>query len=525
MLQAPRFHVPPSLLKRSWAGLLFLASAGLFGCPSTTADPIQILSVQVLGDPASTEFELEVEGRGFGLHSVSYDLSSGTGTSSTVDLSIRISRQNGSDARIFRGAALTVQSPRLLKVALKLDQALVAGIYRLELMRELDVLAEEATAFEVMGDAPPKDAGVDAGSPADTGVPNGDGGPLDTGAGDTGAPDTGPPDSGEPDSGLGPFVGNYAYRRSVNLTSGVEIPAGATIVVPVPHATLIAEAKAQPDGRDLRVYQGSTPLEFQWADTVALATDGLEIVARVARPIPVGGTPGDALALYYGDPAATNTPGDGVFLFIERFEAPISPVSQGNDTAWFKADNWVHCNGQHGIDAVLPNGDNHAYCALDRSGGLARSTLATPRQTQMSPTPGANLIYEMSLWMAGQTPDNLEDLTYFSYGADNETFPGTVELPPAAWQGLLPDGQLTFQDNNGQNRLVNGWRFTPGAIQWWQRTRARFVPTIDQPSLHFRFVSTDNSSNNGAVLIDDWWVRLAVQPEPVIVLGEEELMP
>lgn len=529
MLLSARLPIPPSPLQRGSAGILFLLSASLFGCPSTNGDGVRILAVEVVGDTNNAEFDLEVQGRGFGLTNLVYDVSSGTGTSSTAELTARISQQNGGNARIFKKSAITVQSPQFLKVAVRLNEPLVQGIYRLELIEGMNTLAEETAAFEVAGDGKRPDAGVDAGPPVDTGMgsPDGgeDGGPGDTGPIDTGIGDAGPPDSGEPDSGLGPFVGNYAYRRSVEVTSTVQIPAGATLVVPLLHGTWIAEGKAETDGRDIRVYQGGTPLDFQWADANALGTDTLAVVVRVARAIPVGGMAGDALAVYYGDPAATNVPGDGVFAFIERFEAPVSPINQGNDGAWFKADNWVHCNAQNGVNQVLANGDNHSYCALDRSGGLARSTLATPRQTQMSNAPGANLIYEMSIWMAGQTPDGLEDLTYFSYGSDNETFQDTIDVPLANWQGLLPDGQLTFQDSDNQNRLVQGWRFTPAAIQWWQRTIARFVPSIDQPSLHFRHVSTDDDSQAGAALIDDWWVRLAVEPKPVLVLGPEEVMP
>lgn len=531
ILQAPRIKIPPTCSQPLAMGLLFLASAGLFGCPSTTADPLRVLSVTVVGDSASTAFELDIEGRGFGLSTINYDVAAGTGTSSTVDLGLRISRQNGANAQVFRRRSVIVQSPRLIRATIRLDQGLVPGIYRLELLRGQVTVAENPAAFEVLSDLPPSDGGVDGGPSPDTGmIPDAgpldagpDGGSPDSGPGDVGV-DAGPPDTGIPDSGLGPFVGNYGFRRSVNVGSTVLVPAGATLVIPVPHATLVAQMKSEADGRDLRVYQGTTPLDFQWADRFSVNTDALEIVVRVARDIPPGGAALDPIAVYYGDPNASNAAGDGVFEFVERFDAPVTPIQPGDDTAWFKADAWDHCNAAHGTDAPLANGDNQAYCAFDRSGNLARSSLATPRQLQVRAAPGANLIYEMNIWFAGQTPDTNEDLVYFSYGADNETFDQTLEVPPTSWRGFSPNNQVTFQDVNNQNRTVDGWNFTPNAVQWWQRSLLRFVPSVDQPSLHFRFISTDNSSNAGVTVIDDWWIRVTVEPAPSITLGPEELM-
>lgn len=485
---------------------------------------MDILAVQVVGDPASTAFDLEIEGRGFGFTTVDFDVSAGTGTSSTVELSLRIFKQGGGSARVFKRSALTIQSPRLMHAAIRLDQPLVAGIYGIELLDGQEAIAEETTAFEVDGDAPPTDAGVpDTGPAPDVGVH--DAGAPDTGP-DGGIPDTGPPDMGVPDAGtVEPFVGNYGYRRFIDVSTTVEAPATATLVVPVPHATLVTEGKAVDTGVDLRVYQGTTPLDFYWSDRFAVNTDQLEIVVRLARPIPVGGDPADRLALYYGDPMATNTPGEGVFQFVERFAAAVSPVQQGNDQAWFQAQAWTHCNADRPIAQVLDQNTRHSYCVLDSIDNLARSTLATPRQAGLTNAPGPNLTYEMSIWLSGRTPDGNEDIIYFSYGADNETFDVTQEVPLADWRGYTPSATLTFTDTDNQPRTVNGWRFPPNEIQWWQRAYARFTPGVDQPSLHFRNVSTRNDDNNGAVVIDDWWVRLAVNPEPTLTLGPEEARP
>jgi hypothetical protein len=129
----------------------------------------------------------------------------------------------------------------------------------------------------------------------------------------------------------------------------------------------------------------------------------------------------------------------------------------------------------------------------------------------------------MSVWQAGRTIDGPADILYFSYGADNDTFDDTVEPALAAYAGYVPNGTLTFQDTDGQDRTVNGWRHPPDVVEWWQRTTLRFTPTIDNPTLHWRYVSTNpNASNASASIIDDWWLRLAVEPDFTPVLGPVE---
>ncbi|MCA9555276.1 MAG: hypothetical protein KC933_34910, partial [Myxococcales bacterium] len=70
------------------------------GCPSTNPSAVVISNVIVVGDPATTSFELEVEGRGFGLSEVVYDVPSGTGTSSASAMFARIVDAGGGNALV-----------------------------------------------------------------------------------------------------------------------------------------------------------------------------------------------------------------------------------------------------------------------------------------------------------------------------------------------------------------------------------------------------------------------------------------
>jgi hypothetical protein len=515
----------PTAAQRPTGWLLFLVAAAALGCPSTSPSRVVISNVTVVGDSASTAFELEIEGRGFGLTEVVYDVKSGTGTSSAADMSVRIVEPDGRNARVIGRRLIQVLSPRLLRVQVRLDTPLRPMEHGVELYAGETLVVEQNPAFRVAGDTPTPDAGVDGGVLPDTGVPGPDA-DVDAGIPDTGiSEDAGPPDTGlPPDSGLGPFMGGYRFRRPLVVDTPVEAPAGATLLVPVNHAVLVAGNQAKADGSDLMVRQGADPLAFQWSDRVAVGTDGLVMVVKLARAVPVGGDPADPLVLYYGDPLGNNPPTDAVFQFVERFANAPAPVAQGNDSAWWAPQDWYHCpwdRPQENTDV----GYNGAVCVQDADGGASqRRTLSTPRAAGISNAPGANLTYEMSLWLAGSSPDGNSDMFYFAYGPDNDTYQATTVLPPDAWRGYLPSGSLTFQEINGANRtVVGGWNLPPTQT-WWQRATARFTPTVDRPSLHLRNVSNRNGSN-AFIGVDDWWVRLAVEPEPQVSLGPEEARP
>lgn len=470
------------------------------------------------GEAYETHFDLEVTGRGFGLNSVQFDVSSRKGVA-VPDVSVAILTPSDEVIERIQGERVTLESPRKLYAEVRRTQPIPYGTYDVALYEGDNQVARKAEGLHVPMTStvtPNKDAGVgedtgiDAGAPEDTGVPDG-------GIPDMGMPDGGIPDTGPPDSGLGPFEGVYQYRQHIQTNNNVAAPAGVTIEVAVPHGQLLAEGRALADGADLAIYQGPDRLEHQWRDRFAVGTDQLVLVARLLRDVPVGGAPDDPLVLYYGDAAATLTVTDGVFEFSERFLTQVG----GN---WFVANNWIHCNLDRPIEVILPMDERFSYCVLDvTNGNLVRQTLATPNLQNLSNNPGANLTYEMSFWTAGQTLDGPDDLLYFSYGAENDVYDNTVEPDAAGWGGFTPNGTLTFEDTDNQPRTVSGWRYPVDQIQWWQRTTLRFVPVIDQPSLHFRHVSTNpNNSNTSFAGVDDWWIRKALEPDFQPILGPVE---
>jgi hypothetical protein len=516
-----------------------LLLSALLGCPSTQRTPTAIDDVEADEGEASlarTEFTLRVTGRGFGLHGLTFDVSNSQGQVAVPAMAFEIRR--GSEViRRIDGDGVRLASPRLLMVDVQLAQPLRTGYHDVALFEGEQQVADKVEAFfvpdtsTVAYDGGVMDADInpkDSGSPdvviPDGGFPDADPGdvvPGDVDPGDA-LPGDGPPidtgvDAGPIDSGLGPFAGNYGYRQLVTPNNGIEAPADVTIEIPVAHEELVTLGRSLAGGADLAVYQGPDRLDHQWSDQFAVGTNQLVIVARILRDIPAGGSTTDPLVLYYGDPGANLDVTDGVFQFAARMVNDIPG-------AWFNANTWIHCNVDRPIEVILPQGTNGAYCAVDGSNNNpARATLGTTNVGAISNAPGANLTYAMSFWLAGQTIDDTADIFYFAYGDQPDVFDTTLEPDISLWQGLLPNGTLTFTDNDNMPRTVNGWRFPPNTIQWWQRVSVRFVPMIDQPSLHFRYVSTNtNTSNMSFTAVDDWWVRLALEPDFAAVLGPVE---
>ncbi len=519
-------------MSRKHPALLFSFLLSLVaGCPNTKATQPSIDGVEPEGDVTTVSFRLKVTGRGFGLKSVTFNVAKREGQVAPTPMSLQIAR---GESVIKRIDGVTVESPRVVYADVELSDRLPGNQrYDVALLDGTDLIARLDEAFFVPAQTStetPADGGLTDGGDLikDASLP--DGGDMDAGvdtgvdggadAGDTGVEDAGAEDAGVADSGLGPFEGAFGFRRLILPNNAVVAPAGVTIEIPVPHASMLTSSTAlAADGADLAVYQGPDRLEHQWSDRFALGTDQLVIVARLVRDLPIGGSETDPLVLYSGDPGAALQVSDGVFQFAERFFNPVA-------NNWYVASNWVHCNIDRPFEVIFDqnNGPFGAYCAIDRSASnLSRATLATPNLAGLDSAPGANLTYDMSAWLAGRTIDGAADITYFSYGPVNDQFDNTTDLDPTAFSGFVPNGTLTFQDTDNQNRTVNGWRFPPDAIQWWQRTRIRFVPAFDAPALHFRFVSTNaNTSNNSFFSVDDWWVRLALEPDFAPVLGPVE---
>lgn len=496
----------------AWPTFFLLSvSTAFYGCPGTSPSAVRIDTIEVEGDSRAASFDLMVSGGGF-IRAVQYDLGDKEGTLLADDLAVEI-RGNRQDVT-FR-PEFTVLSPTTMRVRVR-NGPLPPQVYVLALFLGDDEQARE-TLFEIDGEerdgGVPRDAGedpIDGGDDRDGGVPR----------------DAGFRDAGPPDSGLGDFEGAFAYRRLVDVSNGGVIPAGVTVRIPVAHATLVAAGKSADTALDVAVYQGKDLLAHAFDDRLGVATDELALLVRLLRDVPATGAPdGDPLALYYGDPTATNAPTDAVFEFVERFDAPVSPVNRGNDNAW-SLNAWSHCGFQRPtVGAATPNG---AYCVFDTESDVpSRYTMASPRIRTIPLDGPPGVVYETSFYLTGAFRDGTADLLYLSMGPDNDDFAGTSAIaePPDTVLDFPLNNTLTFRETTNDLRTEAGWMLPqdPMMTVWWQRARVRFSPRVDQPSLHFRYISNNSATyGDSGVGLDDWWVRAAADPAPTVTLGPEE---
>ncbi|MCK6552230.1 hypothetical protein L6R52_40745 [Myxococcota bacterium] len=514
----------------TFGALWALGALGLLGCPSTAPSPVQIARVEIVGDPASNDFVLRVTGTGFGPTSVTYDLSSGKGTAVT-ELSLEIFDSLERLSIPVPREAVTIESARSFDARVT-NSPLDLGSYgiRIFLGASERPVVVAPDVFRV-GDAPDAGEVVDAGDagdsgvapPPDTGIDGGIVPPIDAGDAGVIAPDaepvdTGvPPDAGlPPDSGLGPWVGTYQFRQPVELsnTSAAPAPTGTTIRVPIPHQFLFGIGRAKTDATDLALYAGTTRLDHQWDDATKIGTDALMMVAALPADAPVGTSA--PLVLYYGDPSVTVATVDSVFTFVQRFRANLPG-------AW-RLNNWYHCNFERPTEAQTMNPG--AFCIDDdNNANPVRRTLGSPTQPAITRAIAANQVYEVSFWYAGQMEQQNNDLFYFAFGPDPAVYDDTTLIPASAWVEGPPNvASFTFTETDGSQRTVEGWRLPAGSPQWWTRARGRFVPGFDAPSLHFRFISKDGVDYlPTGMAIDDWTIRVALEPELGVTLGAVEV--
>lgn len=508
------------------------------GCPSTSPSGVSISEVRVGGDPTSNDYTLHILGRGFGLESFTYDLASQEGSvrpQCTIQIFDSVELVNVG----VEGDEIQILSPFALDARVR-DRPLPPGVYGIRLFAggstEPAVIARElfrVGAGDDDGGVPAGDGGapVDPADGAVDGAVDGgpivrpDGGPLtgpdgqvlpDAAPIDAGVPDTGVP----PDSGLGPFEGAFQFRQEVrveNLAADV-VPAGTTLRIPIDHALLAGSMRSKVDASDLALYYGATRLEHQWDDEHAVATNGLVMIARLPVDAPVGALTGaGSLILYYGDPNLTVPRSNEVFEVVERFDANLGG-------AW-AVNTWERCNYARPLQMQTAAGQGGAQCVEDDNDNPTRRTLGSPNYNNLVSTLAATQTYEVGLWIAARMESQSNDLLYFAYGPDSDVFANTTLIPAAAWTELPPNvAGFGFTETNGGQRLVEGWRFPAGAIQWWTRARAPFKPVFDGPSLHLRFISADGNDNGATVvIIDDLQVRLAAQPELAVTLGDVDV--
>ncbi len=512
-----------------------LAAFGLIlgGCPSTipTAPTIERVDLTV-GEGASS-FSLDIHGRGFALSGVSYSLADGQGATPIRAVFVQVSNiDNGRTYRSER-ADTKLLSPQQVTARFILEaEILEPGTYSLTIYRdvpeeEAEKVAERENAFEVLSGTTGPDAGVrdlgfaDAAPGMDSGVPADGSGPTDGDSNDATISDAGTsdsssnPDAATPDSGLGSFIDTFRHRQSVLVTNpnGSPSPADLTIRIPVPHADWVAAGQSKADASDIAVYDGLARLEHNLDDRMAVGTNALALIVRL--PIAVQTT--HTLAIYFGDPNLTVPVSDAVYVFSERFDGSLP-----ND--WYNAGNWtLNCFGRN---VATPS--DIALCCQDSSANPTRRTVSSPRVMNIRDTANTPIYasYEMSLWIAGRM-EEANDLLYFAYSNTTDNFAGAILLPDGYYRAYPPNASTTFQEvNNLGARTVRGWRMPTGSNLPFTQVRARFVPNIDQPSLHFRYISPNGSNNTSTLLgMDDLSVRRVLEPDFGISLGPVETSP
>jgi hypothetical protein len=501
-----------------WCSFITICMFGLFACPSIQTISLNIDGAELKdGSLRGQSFDLSVYGQGFGISNIAYDLSKQTGQAEKPAYQFRIVSQNGSFLAFSEGSQIEVLSTTEMTVNFIVQTPLEFGEYDLELTLAgengdpLDTLRNGIKVVDdtvMVMDASVTDQGVE-----DVTVI------VDTG--NTNRPDAGPDggiivdDAGQP-SRLGPWVGNYRYRREVVVSnpSGDQAPGGITIRIPIPHGDHVAAGQAQDDATDVAIYWNSQQLQFQWENRAIPNTPDLArrnqlvMIAKLpdTDPIPTGLLQQAVLVLYFGDENATPDRSDDVFDFVERFDGNLM---NWNVNQWARA-----CPDRLG-------GPNGSYCVGDSNANPHRRTLASPNSNISGSNPG-NVVYEVEFWFAG-TMQGPRDLIYFAYGPSANDFTTTTLLPNMSYDINPPTHTVDFTETNGMTRVVSGWKLANSPGQTWTVSRARLSPTFDNASFHVRFISADAINEEFTnVAFDDLTLRKALSPDFEVSLAPTE---
>ena len=459
------------------------------------------------GTLTQSTFSLLLIGRGFGLRGLSYDVNRGEGVGAdrfTVGL------QSADGSAMAEAVSWVLLSPRRLEARFTLARPMAAGAYNVVIVDGGRVIAQ---ASERLTTGRPAGPVLDGGGSLDaTGVTAP--GPRPD-AGVAVDPDAGL-DAGVPDSGA--FAIDSPFRRPIMTDSPILWPASATIRVPVPHRDLVRSGESAADGADLVVLQGSSRLDMQFADIAALNTNALELIVRLRFDVRPGTDSG--LMLYSGNPAVAGTVTDEVFAFVERFDVDLD-MTNNDQTAWHNAGYWYVFGNDR--TAWQPRDEVGSFTADGHPYENEHQTLATYRMSNVRTdraTP--NTRYEMQLWLSGIMFDS--EIVALAQHHRNDEPALAMPFAPQEYVTAPPD-ILEGYVERGQTVRWRGWRLT-GGWDRYEQVRVMFEPRVDEPSIHLRHLSNgdprDNAPDHSEVFVDDWWVRLAVYPEPRIWLGPPE---
>ena len=281
-------------------------------------------------------FDLAIFGQGFGLETVSYNVTKQTGVAEKGAYQLRIVDQAGAVFAFTEGSAITLKTPQEMHAAFILQTPLEFGKYDLE----LTLSGENGDPVDTLRNGivveDPQMA-VDGGMSTDQGTQNDLGLVPDTGGNpptdaqvDAGLP---PVDAGMPNK-LGPWRGDYRYRREVVISnpSGADAPGGITIRIPIPHGDHVTAGRAEIDASDVALYWNSQELVYQWENrgilnsTVQDTLNELAMIAQIPATDPIG--PGlfqeASVVLYFGDATASPSRNDSLFAAAERFDVALN---------------------------------------------------------------------------------------------------------------------------------------------------------------------------------------------------------
>jgi peptidoglycan/xylan/chitin deacetylase (PgdA/CDA1 family) len=279
---------------------------------------------------------------------------------------------------------------------------------------------------------------------------------------------------------------NYGYRSAITVTntsSADVLPARYSIRMTLDTAALVSNGQMRADCADLRIISasGSTPAEIDRL-VEGCNTSQTTVWFALQRPILASGQDA-SYALYYGNPAATNPPANGmnVFLFYEDFE-------QGA-VHWTSAGGLDPANTGTMGTSVISNEDfvspaNSQKFPTKISGGDAFSGYIP-----VLPSTG----YAIGVWAKSPTSTNW----------------GPVGIDPYT---------------SGYIRGTEVWLWTSewGIGAEWSQRSGRFVTGADTAYVKIKSELWSQSPGTPPIYMDNLFMRYSLSSEPTTAFGDEE---
>ena len=325
--------------------------------------------------------------------------------------------------------------------------------------------------------------------------------------------------------GVGAGLDSYGYRRSLTITTSVSLPEAYSLVLPIDNQSWVQEGKARPDGADLRVVQlvDDEPVEIDrvlgpsstWSATTTrlwFATQG-----------PVGSAAESRYYLYYGQPNPQDAPqadGRAVFTIWEDFDEPV-------DEGWTFSEVGA-ASGSHevsgGLLTLTSNGEN----IFDTADNFVFFH---------HPISGDFLARAHTVGAGGDLDDwaNLGGVMVrasLAAASCNAVMSPTVSPVSVHFGYRLTDGGTTGYATAGNGmdlpktvRLVRLGSAVTAAYQlgeWHSLGTESFGSDLPEQVLVGIPHTSNDPSMVGSAQVDWFVARKLVDPEPVVVLGDEE---